>query len=182
MPLGCVALAPHVAKHFENNVFYGGLTYSAHPMCLAAGVAALQVMEDDDLVANSKRMGVVMRAHLEAMKEKHPSVGDVRSIGLFGCMELVKNRNTKEVMGPYIGTDPHVTKMNGYLKDQGVYAFNWKNFLHTNPPLNVTKEELDYVFGIIDKALDFADEGVIPDPPGGVQVCRCQSGLECDCR
>jgi taurine--2-oxoglutarate transaminase len=110
------------------------------------------------------------------------SVGDVRSIGLFGCLELVKNRKTKEVMGPYVGADPHIAKMNNYIKDQGVYAFNWKNYLHTNPPLSVTEEELKGAFQVLDKALDFADEGVIADPPNFNGFCKCQQGLTCDCK
>ena len=182
MPLGCLAVSQKVADHFANNVFYGGLTYSAHPMCLAAGVATLRVMQEDDIVGNSKRMGEVMKRMMLDLKDKHPCVGDVRSIGLFGCFELVKNRKTKEVLGPFVGADPHVTKMMNFLKDEGVFAFNWKNFLHTNPPLTTTEKELKYVFGILDKALSIADKGVVPDPPGGIRPCRCQTGLECNCR
>lgn len=181
MPLGCVAVSPKIADYFGNNVFYGGLTYSAHPMCLAAAVATLKVMQDDNLVGNSKRMGEKMRAHHQRLKAKHPSVGDVRNIGLFGCLELVKNRKTKEPMGPYVGADPHITKMGTFLKEQGLYVFQWKNFLHTNPPLTVTEKELDYAFGIIDKALDIADQGVVADPKV-IRPCKCQVGLSCDCK
>jgi taurine--2-oxoglutarate transaminase len=199
MPLGAVAINEKIANFYAKNVFFGGLTYSAHPMCLAAGVANLRVLQQEDMVGNSKRMGVVMRGLLNQLKvgdlggahdvdsdvfvcrqEKHPCVGDVRSIGLFGCLELVKNRKTKEVLGPFVGVDPHVAKMNAFIKDQGVYAFQWKNFLHTNPPLCVTEkvcnvnkpsvvsplflcvclQELKEVFGILDKALYITDEAV----------------------
>jgi taurine--2-oxoglutarate transaminase len=77
-------------------------------------------------------------------QDKHPCVGEVRNIGLFGCIELVKNRKTKEVLGPFVGADPHVAKMNTFIKDQGVYAFQWKNFLHTNPPLCVTEKVCNF--------------------------------------
>jgi taurine--2-oxoglutarate transaminase len=176
MPLGAIAISEKIASFYAKNVFYGGLTYSAHPMCLAAAVANLRVLHEDDLVGNSKRMGVVMGKLLADLKAKvrravsqyyathlslqHPCVGDVRNIGLFGCIELVKNRKTKEVMGPYVGADPHVAKMNAYVKDHGVYAFQWKNFLHTNPPLCVTESELKEVFGILDNALYITDEAV----------------------
>lgn len=101
-------------------------------------------------------MFLICSCVLFLLQDKHPCVGDVRSIGLFGCIELVKNRRTKEVLGPFVGVDPHVAKMNAFLKDQGVYAFQcekdvrvicWankrnpgKNFLHTNPPLCVTEK------------------------------------------
>jgi taurine--2-oxoglutarate transaminase len=160
MPLGAVALNGRVADHFEKNVFYGGLTYSAHPMCLAAAVANLRVLKEDDLVGNSARMGVVMGELMDELKAEHKSVGDVRNLGLFGCIELVKNRATKEPLAPYTGGGPEMTKLGAFLKDKGVYAFTWRNLLHTNPPLCVTEAELREVFAIINEALAIADESV----------------------
>ncbi|MCS6909130.1 MAG: aminotransferase class III-fold pyridoxal phosphate-dependent enzyme [Anaerolineales bacterium] len=160
LPLGAVAINRRVADYFENNVFYGGLTYSAHPMCLAAAVANLRVLKEDDLVGNSRRMGKVMGELLEDLKAEHPSVGDVRHIGLFGCIELVKNRKTKEPIAPYTGGGPEMTKLVAFLKEKGVYAFTWRNLLHTNPPLCVTEAELREVFEIINEALAIADEAV----------------------
>jgi taurine--2-oxoglutarate transaminase len=160
MPLGAVALNGRVADHFEKNVFYGGLTYSAHPMCLAAAVANLRVLKEDDLVGNSARMGVVMGELMDELKAEHKSVGDVRNIGLFGVIELVKNRATKEPLAPYTGGGPEMTKLGAFLKDKGVYAFTWRNLLHTNPPLCVTEAELREVFTIINEALAIADEAV----------------------
>jgi taurine--2-oxoglutarate transaminase len=160
MPLGAVALNERVAAHFEKNVFYGGLTYSAHPMCLAAAIANLRVLREDDLIGNSRRMGKVMGELLEDLKAEHPSVGDVRNIGLFGCIELVKNRQTKEPLAPYTGGGAEMTKLGAFLKDRGVYAFTWRNLLHTNPPLCVTESELREVFEIINEALAIADEAV----------------------
>jgi taurine--2-oxoglutarate transaminase len=158
MPLGAVAINDQIADFYKDKIFYGGLTYSAHPMCLAAGVAVLQVMKQDDVVGNSKRMGRVMAGLLDDLKAEHPSVGDVRSIGLFGCIELVKNRRTKEPMAPYFGPGPEMNKLTNYLKENGVYNFVWKNMLHTNPPLTVAEPELREVFEIINKALAITDE------------------------
>lgn len=95
MPLGAVAMCEKVASYFTKNVFYGGLTYSAHPMCVAAAVANLEIMHQDDIVGNAKRQGAVMSRLLNSLKQKHPCVGDVRNIGLLGCIELVKSRKTK---------------------------------------------------------------------------------------
>lgn len=160
MPLGAVALSQKIYDFYKDKVFYGGLTYSAHPMSLAAAVAVLRVMKEDDLVGNSKRMGTVMAGLMDDLKAEHPSVGDVRNIGLFGCIELVKNRRTKEPMGPYVGASPEMTKLGAYLKEQGVYNFTWRNMLHTNPPLTVTEAELRGVFDTINKALEITDAAV----------------------
>ncbi len=160
MPLGAVAISDKIADHFNDKVFYGGLTYSAHPMCLAAAVAVLDVMKQDDIVGNSKRMGKVMSSLMDDLKAEHPSVGEARNIGLFGCLELVKNRKTKEPMAPYVGGSPEMAKLGAYLKDNGVYNFTWSNMLHTNPPLTVTESELKEVFEIINKALAITDAAV----------------------
>jgi len=160
MPLGAVALNNKVYDYFRDKVFYGGLTYSAHPLSLAAAVANLKVLKDDDLVGNSKRLGKVMAGLMDDLKAEHPSVGDVRNIGLFGCLELVKNRQTKEPMAPYTGGGAEMTKLGAYLRDNGVYAFAWRNMLHANPPLSVTEAELREVFEIINKALEITDQAV----------------------
>ncbi len=160
MPLGAVAMNQRVADYFENNVYYGGLTYSAHPMSLAAAAANLRVLKDDDLVGRAQRMGRVMAELLEDLKAEHKSVGDVRSIGLFGCVELVKSRKTKEPMAPYTGGGAEMTKLGAFLKEKGVYAFTWRNLLHTNPPLIVTEAQLREVFEIINEALTITDAAV----------------------
>jgi taurine--2-oxoglutarate transaminase len=160
MPLGAVALNEKIAAYFNDKIFYGGLTYSAHPMSLAAAVAVMRVMKSDDIVGNSHRMGKVMAGLLDDLKAEHPSVGDVRNIGLFGCVELVKNRITKEPMGPYMGTSPEMTQLGAFLREQGVYNFTWRNMLHTNPPLTVTEQELREVFEVINKALEITDRAV----------------------
>jgi taurine--2-oxoglutarate transaminase len=160
LPLGAVAMSDSIASYFDRNVFYGGLTYNAHPMSLAAAEACLQVMIDDDMVGHTQRMGRVL-ANLHAdMKAKHPSVGDVRSIGLFGVLELVRNRSTKEPMAPFNGTSPEMQKLGAFLREQGMYAFvNWNN-LFTNPPLCITEEQLGDAFGVIDRALEITDAAV----------------------
>ena len=157
LPLGAVAMSDRIAGYFDKNVFYGGLTYNAHPMSLAAAEACLQVMIDDDTMNHTQRMGGVLAELHAEMKKKHPSVGDVRSIGLFGVLELVRNRQTKEPMAPFNGTSPEMQKLGAFLREQGMYAFiNWNN-LFTNPPLCITEQQLREAFTVIDKALEITD-------------------------
>lgn len=160
MPLGCVAMSEKIAAHFDQNVFYGGLTYNAHPMSLAAAVATLKVLEEDDIVGNSKRMGEVMAGLLRGVKEKHPSVGDVRSIGLFGVIELVKNRETREPLAPFNGNSAPMTELGAFLKANGLAAFLHWNNLFTNPPLIINEAQLREAFSIIDAGLAITDRAV----------------------
>ena len=115
-------MSDRIASYFDKNVFYGGLTYNAHPMSLAAAEACLQVMIDDDTMKHTQRMGRVLAELHAQMKAKHPSVGDVRSIGLFGVLELVRNRKTKEPMAPFNGTSPEMQKLGAFLREQGMYV------------------------------------------------------------
>jgi hypothetical protein len=160
LPLGAVAVSKSIASYFDRNVFYGGLTYNAHPMSLAAAEACVQVMIDDDTMGHTQRMGRVLSQLHAEMKEKHPSVGDVRSIGLFGVLELVRNRETKEPMAPFNGTSPEMQRLGAFLREHGMYAFiNWNN-LFTNPPLCITEDQLRESFAIIDRGLEITDGGL----------------------
>ncbi len=155
LPLGCVAMSDRIAAHFGQNVYYGGLTYNAHPLSLAAAIATIEVMEEEDIVGNARRVGKVMAQLHDDLKAEHPAVGDVRSIGLFGVLELVKNRETKE---PLPASD--MAKVSAYLKEQGLYHFAPGNLLFTNPPLIITEAELKEAFEIINQALALADQAV----------------------
>ena len=115
------------------------------------------MLEDDDLVGNAKRLDPVMRAHHEALAAKHPSVGLYRNIGLFGILELVKNRETMEPMSPYNQMNETMQQLNRFLIDNGLATFiRWWNVM-TNPPLCITEEQLAEGFEIIDRALEIAD-------------------------
>ena len=158
LPLGAVAVSEKIAKEFENRVFSGGLTYQSHPMCLAAACAVLDVLKEEKVIENCKKMGKVLEHNMRLMKENHRCVGDVRSIGLFGAIELVKDRKTKEPMAPYGGTSEVIGKVMGYLKEQGIFAYAFGHMIHTNPPLVVNEQELNEAFKAIDGALSIADE------------------------
>jgi taurine--2-oxoglutarate transaminase len=155
IPMGAVAISDKVADYFAKNVYYGGLTYNAHPMGLAAAIETIKVMEDEDIVGNARRVGAVMAKLLDDLKAEHPSVGDVRSIGLFGAIELVTNRETKSPM-PAAQTG----KAAAYLKENGVYVFAPGNLLFTNPPLIINETQLKAAFDVINQALAITDESV----------------------
>ncbi len=160
LPLGAVAMRHHIAEAFETKMFYGGLTYSSHPVSLAAALATIRVYEEDDLVGNSARLGPVMRAHHERLAAKHPSVGAHRNIGLFGIIDLVRSHDPWTPMTPRNGTSDEMKAVSKSLREQGLYTFVPNNSIHTNPPLCITEEQLAEGFEMIDKALDHADEAV----------------------
>jgi len=159
-PLGAVAMRDEIAAYFEDKVFYGGLTYNSHPISLAAAIANIDVMKEDRLVENAQKMGTVLRHHLNDLGEKHSSVGEVRSIGLFSAIEVVRNRESREPMAPFNGTSPEMTKLKQYLLDHGVYTFIHWNVILVNPPLIINEEQLAEGFKIIDQALEITDAAV----------------------
>jgi taurine--2-oxoglutarate transaminase len=160
LPLGAVAIKPEIAAHFEENVFYGGLTYNSHPLSCAAALAAIAVLEEDDLIGNAKRLDPVMRRHHEELMAKHPSVGRVRNIGLFGIVELVKSRDTMEPLSPFNVVNETMQAVNKGLLERGLFTMIRFNGIMTNPPLCITEEQLDDGFAIIDEALAVADQAV----------------------
>jgi taurine--2-oxoglutarate transaminase len=160
LPLGGVAISPEIATHFESNVFAGGLTYNSHPLSCAAAVAAIQVLEEDDLVGNAKRLEPVMRRHHEELMARHPSVGRVRNIGLFGILELVESRETMRPLSPYNVVNETMQAVNAALLERGLFTMIRFNGIMTNPPLCVSEEQLDEGFAIVDEALGIADRAV----------------------
>jgi len=156
-PLGALGLAPRVADHFQDNVFWGGLTYNSHPVSVAAALATISVYEEDGLLEHTRKMGDVMARHHQELKDKHPCVGAVRNIGLFGCLDLVKNRETMEPISAFNTTSETMAKVQRFLLDNGLYTMtHWWNLM-TNPPLPITEEQLGEGFEIIDRALQIAD-------------------------
>jgi taurine---2-oxoglutarate transaminase len=160
VPLGAVGLRRPLADHFKTNVFYGGLTYNSHPLACAAALATIQVYEDDKLLENARRMGAVMCGLLSELEKRHPSVGAVRSIGLFGLIELVRNRETHQPMAPFNGTSDEMAALGRFFREHGLYTFVRWNTFFTNPPLCITEAELREGFSIIDKGLEITDRAV----------------------
>lgn len=159
-PLGAVGMRPQIAEAFADRTFVSGLTYNSHPVSLAAAIANIRVMQEDRLVERSREMGKVLRRMLADLGEQHPTVGEVRSIGLFGIIELVRNRRTKEPLAPFNGTSPEMIAIKDYLLEHGVYATTrWHNVL-VIPPLIITEEQLAEGFAVLDQALEIADAAV----------------------
>jgi taurine---2-oxoglutarate transaminase len=158
--LGAVGIRRKIADHFNANVFPSGLTYNSHPLACAAGLAAIGVMEEDGLVEKARTTGKVMADLLADLARRHPSVGAVRSIGLFGIVELVRNRTTRAPMAPFNGASPEMNELGKFFRQEGLYTFVRWNYFFTNPPLCITDKELREGFAIIDRALEIADRAV----------------------
>jgi len=160
VPLGAVGMRPKVAAFFNEHVFYGGLTYNSHPLGCAAALGAIQAYEEDDMVGNAKRMGAVLARYHNQLRDRHPCVGATRSIGLFGCLELVRDRQTLEPLAPFNGTSPEMKAIAQALLDAGLHTFVRWNTIMTNPPLCITEAQLDEGFEILDGALEIGDRAV----------------------
>lgn len=156
-PLGAVAMKSEIAHTFDTKVFEGGLTYNGHPISLAAAIAVIDVMQQDGLVNKAKTTGKFLSQQLNDLAAEHPSVGEVRSIGLFAAIELVKNRQNKEPMAPYGGSSPEMNELKKYLMDHGVFAYTHWNILLIIPPLIITQEQLAEGLQVINNALSITD-------------------------
>jgi taurine--2-oxoglutarate transaminase len=157
MPLGTVIVSDAIAQYFETHMLYGGLTYSGHPVSCAAANANLAVYEEESIFENVETQGVYLAARLNAIKKRFDCVGDVRAIGLFSVIELVRDKATKEPLAPFNGTSPEMAKLAGYLKSQHLYAFTRFNMLWVCPPLVITEEQLAAGLDIIEEGLKLID-------------------------
>ncbi len=160
IPMGAVGMRPDVAAYFDDHVFWGGLTYNSHALGCAAALATIQAYEEDDMIGNARRLGAVLARQHRRLQERHPSVGAVRSIGLFGAIELVRSRKTLEPMAPFNGTSPEMKAVARALLDAGLFTFVRWNTIMTNPPLCITEAELEEGFEILDSALEIGDRAV----------------------
>ncbi|MBM3807101.1 MAG: aminotransferase class III-fold pyridoxal phosphate-dependent enzyme [Acidimicrobiia bacterium] len=159
--LGAVGLRRGIADHFKDRVFYAGLTYNSHTLACAAGLATIAVYEEDRLIDNARVLGRVMADRLAQLAARHPSVGDVRSIGLFGAIELIRNRATREPLAPFNATSPEMAALQAFFRREGLYVFQRWNMLFTSPPLSITEAQLHDGFDVIDRALALADRAVL---------------------
>jgi taurine--2-oxoglutarate transaminase len=160
VPLGAVGMRHHIAEIFKDRMFPGGLTYNSHPLGCAAGLATLAVYEEDGLIEHAARMGEVMRGLMQDLEARHPSVGATRNIGLFGIVELVGNRTTREPLAPFNGTSEPMQALGKFFRQEGLYTFLRWNTFFTNPPLCITEAQLREAFAIIDRGLEITDRAV----------------------
>ncbi|MCW2837013.1 MAG: tpa 2, partial [Marmoricola sp.] len=159
VPLGGVVISDRIAATFEDRVYPGGLTYSGHPLACAAAVASIGAMKDEHIIENAARIGRdVLGPGLQELAERHPSVGEVRGMGVFWAVELVRDRQTREPLAPYGGTSPAMNALVAACKDQGLLPFTNFNRLHVVPPCTVSETEAKEGLSILDQALTVADE------------------------
>jgi taurine--2-oxoglutarate transaminase len=156
-PLGAVAMKPEIAAAFNEHAFESGLTYTSHPVSLAAAIANIHVLREDKIVEHAARMGPVLNRMLTDLGEAHPSVGEVRSIGLFGIIEVVKDRQTKEPITPWNTSSPEMTALKKYCLDHGLFVYTHWHTVLIIPPLIITEEQLIEGFDILDQALEITD-------------------------
>ena len=163
VPLGAMVVRKHIADWVRPRYFAGGLTYSGHPLACATGVASIEAFQEEGIVENAAAMGDVFRTELARLAGKHRAVGDVRGLGCFWGLELVKNRETREPLVPFNGTGDAakpVSAMATRALDRGLYLMTHWNICMICPPLTITREELDEGIAILDDALSVADEFV----------------------
>jgi taurine--2-oxoglutarate transaminase len=164
LPFGALIVSDTMAKYFDDRVLWLGLTYSAHPVCCAAALEVLNIYEEDRLIENAVVMGKYIEMEVEKLKQQHPSIGDFRNTGLLGCIELVKNKTTKEPMAPFNASPAEMLIMNkvaAKIKELGMHTFVRWNYIFVAPPLCINKEEVDEGLAIISEALKIADEYVM---------------------
>ena len=161
VPLGGVAISDAIFETFRDRAYPGGLTYSGHPLACAAAVATITAMEDEGMIANADRLGEdIIGPSLREMAQRHPAVGDVRGMGCFWAVELVKDRTTKEPLAAYGGSSPEMNEVIAALKAEGVLPFANFNRIHVVPPLNTPDEDVRFGLAALDRALDVADRSV----------------------
>ena len=145
----------------RDKLFAGGLTYSGHPLACAVGVASIEAFREEGIVEHAAEMGDVFRDALNGLAEKHPSIGDVRGLGCFWGLELVRSRTTREPLVPFNGAGEAgapVMRMAKAALERGLYLMTHWNIVMVCPPLTITREELDEGIAILDDVLSIADE------------------------
>ena len=158
-----MVVSPALAEWVRPRFFAGGLTYSGHPLACASAVASIEAFQEEAIVENAAAMGEVIGAGLARLAERHPSVGEVRGLGCFWGLELVKDRATREPLVPFNGSGEAarpVAALAGHALAKGLYLMTHWNVVMVCPPLTITREELDEGIAILDDALAVADEFV----------------------
>jgi taurine---2-oxoglutarate transaminase len=161
VPLGAMVVREPIADWVRDKYFAGGLTYSGHPLACASGVASIEAFKEEGIVENAAEMGGVFAEELRGLQERHPSIGEVRGLGCFWGVELVRSRETREPLVPFNATGEAFAPVARVAKaalERGLYLMTHWNVIMIVPPLTITREELDEGIGILDEALALADE------------------------
>ncbi|MDO8361638.1 MAG: aminotransferase class III-fold pyridoxal phosphate-dependent enzyme, partial [Actinomycetota bacterium] len=162
VPLGGVVISDKVSATFRDRVYPGGLTYSGHPLACASAVASINIFKEEGIIEHARSLGAdVLGPGLEKLKANHPSVGDVRGLGVFWALELVKDPTTREPMVPFnaAGADAKpMMELLGACKAKGLWPFTHFNRLHVTPPCNTRPDDIEEGLAILDEALNITDQ------------------------
>ncbi|TCL10155.1 taurine--2-oxoglutarate transaminase [Shimia isoporae] len=160
VPLGTMSVTTEIHDWLRTRALPGGLTYAGHPLACASGVAAIRAMQDEDTLTHATKMGHLLRAELSKLAERHPSVGDIRGLGMFNGIELVKDRTTKEPLVPFAAKGEAAKPMSdmmAFAMNEGLYLSFFSNVIRLTPPLNISEEDLLHGLSILDRTLEIAD-------------------------
>ena len=160
VPLGTMTVSKPIATWLKDRSFPGGLTYAGHPLACASGVAAINAMQKENTLENAAHMGELMRTRLHELASQHPSIGDVRGLGLFNAIELIKNRDSKEPLVPFAAKGEAAAPMLAMIKhamNAGLYLSYFSNVIRLTPPLNISEADLNTGLEILDGVLEIAD-------------------------
>jgi len=165
LPLGATMVRKPIADFMEDHMFYGGLTQFGNPISCAAAIASIQIYQEEGLIENSRVLGNKLLGELEKMKQKHPSIGDVRGLGIFAAIEFVKDKKTREPLVPwtvehYEKKDPAISGVLNQMKAEGVIGYSRWNVIFIAPPLCITEEQMMEGLRVIDKAVNIVDEAI----------------------
>jgi len=165
LPLGATMVRKPIADFMDDHMFYGGLTQFGNPISCAAAIASIQIYQEEGLIENSRVLGNKLLGELEKMKQKHPSIGDVRGLGIFAAIEFVKDKKTREPLVPwtvehYEKKDPAISGVLNQMKAEGVIGYSRWNVIFIAPPLCITEEQLMEGLRVIDKAVTIVDEAI----------------------
>jgi taurine--2-oxoglutarate transaminase len=159
IPLGAVVVGQHVAEYFDNEPLWSGLTYNAHAVGCAAAISNIEVIQKEGLVEHAGEMGKLLRTGLMDLSENHPSVGDVRGVGLLHVVELVKDRATREPLSPFnAALSEPMQQLSTALHTNGMSTFVRWNWVFCAPPLIINEEQINEGLEILDRALSIADQ------------------------
>jgi taurine---2-oxoglutarate transaminase len=163
VPLGAMIIRPQLREWVRDKFFPGGLTYAGHPLACASAVASIEVFREEGVVENAAEVGSYLGEGLRGLAERHPSIGDVRGLGCFWGVELVKNRESREMLVPFNGSGEATAPVARLVKaalERGLYLMTHWNVIMVVPPLTITRDEVDEGLAILDEALAIADEYV----------------------
>lgn len=164
LPLGAVLVSKRITDYLEDRVFYGGLTGNSHPMCCAAALATLDVYREEGLLENAQRLEPVVAQALSDLQKRHPCVGEVRGLGLFWIIELVRDRTTREPLAPWRASSSEMgamARIKAHLREHGLYTDIRWNWIFVAPPLSITEDQLTEGLAIIDRALELGDASLL---------------------